>query len=198
MSLLFETIKYQDKRFHNIEYHQKRMDEAFELFLNAKNPFKLEELLENNQPVTNSTHRCRISYYLTGYSIEFIPYTIRKIHSLKIIKNNDIDYSFKYEDRNQLIELLNQKGDADEIVICKSGYLTDSSYSNIILHKDGIWYTPDTYLLNGTKRQYLLNSGIIKEKAIHLDDLEQYDSISLINAMLEPGQVQLPLSSVLL
>lgn len=59
-----------------------------------------------------------------------------------------------------------------------------SSYSNVALF-DGFGYvTPSTFLLNGTKRQSLIAQGILKEKDIPVNELSQYRSLHLINAMI--------------
>jgi 4-amino-4-deoxychorismate lyase len=52
-------------------------------------------------------------------------------------------------------------------------------------------------LLNGVKRQALLASGVLIEKTITIDDLAQYECVSLINAMLDPGEVVVPITNII-
>jgi 4-amino-4-deoxychorismate lyase len=74
---------------------------------------------------------------------------------------------------------------ADEILIIKNGFVTDTSFSNIVFF-DGIkWITPSTYLLNGTQRQQLLQQGAIIEEEIRPSDLKHFRFAKLINAMLD-------------
>ncbi|MEO0570500.1 MAG: aminotransferase class IV, partial [Bacteroidota bacterium] len=77
----------------------------------------------------------------------------------------------------------------DDILIVRKGWLTDSYYANIIFWDGTGWYTPSTYLLNGTKRSQLLQGGIIQEAPIQLKDLKSFKGFQLINAMLDfkPG-----------
>ena len=55
----------------------------------------------------------------------------------------------------------------------------------------GSWVTPDTPLLRGTMRQYLLEEGEISEKMIGAEDLAAYTGARMINCMmdLETGPV---------
>lgn len=116
--------------------------------------------------------------------IECIPYTPRQPKTVGIVKHETIDYTYKYTDRRVLNELVRQSG-CDDVIIIKQGLVTDASFSNLVFEADGKRFTPDTYLLPGTKRQFLLDTGIITEKRITIDDIRQYDRIRFINAMLD-------------
>ena len=60
----------------------------------------------------------------------------------RLIEDNKISYSYKYTTRGSLNELLTKRERYDEILIVKKGFITDTSYSNIIFF-DGIkWLTP--------------------------------------------------------
>ena len=88
-------------------------------------------------------------------------------------------------DRDKLIQLQQSKGTCDEILIYQNGRITDTSYSNVVFYDGNQYITPSTYLLNGTKRRYLLERGIIKEQDIGLGDLPRFRYLFLINAMLD-------------
>ena len=45
------------------------------------------------------------------------------------------------------------------------------------------WITPDTPLLPGTMRAYLIEKGVLAEDRIILEDLSRYQCVRLINAM---------------
>ena len=62
-----------------------------------------------------------------------------------------LDYAFKYEDRSALMRLTRQKGICDDILITKDGFITDTSYSNVVLENSEGLFVPHTYLLNGTR-----------------------------------------------
>ena len=90
-----------------------------------------------------------------------------------------------YSFRQVLDALLQQKGECDEVLITRNGFITDTSYSNVVLAREGKLFTPAQPLLNGTKRQQLLQRGIIQTKDIHRDSLGEYERVILINAMLD-------------
>jgi len=72
------------------------------------------------------------------------------------------------------------------------------TYSNVVFRKNGEFFTPHTYLLNGTKRQRLLRESIIKEAAITVDNLHEFEHVYLINAMLDiEDGVGCPVQSIL-
>lgn len=128
--------------------------------------------------------KCRVVYRKTVQDVTFERYIPKKVESLKLIEASP-DYRFKYADRQVLDALLQQKGECDEILITRNGFITDTSYSNVVLAREGKLFTPAQPLLNGTKRQQLLQRGIIQTKDIHRDSLGEYERVILINAMLD-------------
>ena len=95
--------------------------------------------------------------------------------------------------------MLRQKDDCDDILIVQSGCITDTSYSNVVLFDGESYYTPDTYLLNGIRRQQLLASGKIKERRITPAMLSHFERLYLINSMLDiADDVSLPVTSLYL
>lgn len=119
--------------------------------------------------------------------VEFLHYTPRPIRSLKLVADDAIDYAWKFEDRSALEHLFAQKGDCDDILIVKNGFLTDSSYSNLAFYDGEAWYTPETPLLEGVQREQLLREGCLIPASIRVEDLHCFSQIALINAMLELG-----------
>ncbi len=117
--------------------------------------------------------------FLYGKTIELIElnkYRIRSIQSLKIVHHDAIDYQHKYEDRTALANPFGQRCEADDILIIKDGRITDSYYCNIAFRdSDRRWLTPSEPLLNGTKRQRLLEKGLIYKQNIRVDDIAQFD-----------------------
>ena len=128
--------------------------------------------------------RCRLLYRSEIEKIEFIPHEERIVSSLKLVPSDDIEYSLKYADRKQLMYLFDLRGHCDEILIVKNGFITDTSISNIVLRRqNGSWVTPDTPLLNGTMRMFLLESGLITEESVRIEDLGSYTGARMINCM---------------
>ncbi len=110
-----------------------------------------------------------------------------------------IDYHFKYADRTPLLQLLELRGACDDVLIVRHGEITDTSYSNILLFDGTRYVTPRASLLNGTKRRRLLEEGRIEEAAIRPSDLPRFQTLHLINAMLDiEDNISLPVSRILL
>ncbi len=184
MSPLIETIRLNDGAFFNLEYHQQRMNVAFQnLFPKASLP-DLDQLIQTHPFPDKGLYKTRIIYNCESIKIEYQPYQRRNIDSLQIVIDDRIDYSFKWEDRKSLSELLKNKGTADEILIVKDGLITDTSYSNIVFYDGQHWITPTTPLLKGTQRQFLLDHHQISEAKIRVGDLKSFKQAGLINAMM--------------
>ena len=49
--------------------------------------------------------KCRIVYNREIIKVEFVPYVLKQIRSLKLV-NAEIDYAYKYEDRTNINKLL--------------------------------------------------------------------------------------------
>ena len=87
---------------------------------------------------------------------------MRSIRTLKLVTANHIDYRYKSTDRSELNRLTAQKGNCDDIVIVKNGFITDTSFTNLALFDGHQWLTPAHPLLAGTQRALLLEQGKIK------------------------------------
>jgi 4-amino-4-deoxychorismate lyase len=178
--LLLETIKIEEGQIHNLSYHQARSTQSRQKLFKSKDILDLSSLI--NPPKTG-LYRCRIMYGETLHSIEYIPYTSKKIETLKIVPA-DIEYSFKYANRNALNALLTSNSDVDEVIIEKNGLLTDTTLSNIAFFDGDTWFTPEKPLLEGTMRAKLIDEGFLKTQEITQKDLSDYSQVALINAML--------------
>lgn len=188
-----ESILFKDGVYHNLELHQKRVNRTFHHFMPDAPSHKLSEVLP---PLTmTGTYKVRAVYDAdqedVDFDVEFIEYVPRKIETLEVVSSAPFDYAFKYEDRTHIHTMV-QQAEADDVIISIDGKVTDGSYSNLAFW-DGIdWFTPDTPLLNGVRRQQLLGEGEIKEAPIRVGDLGAFQKVSLINAMLDLGEVELP------
>lgn len=194
--MFLETICIQQGEIKNREGHEHRMRQTAAHFgfktPQLPNLCKLlpEELREEKV-------KCRVIYREEIEEITFERYLPKRIESLKLMEAT-VDYPFKFADRSPLNVLLAKKGDCDEILITRDGFISDTSFSNVVFSKGKKFYTPENPLLNGTKRQLLLRKGVICEKKIHQDDLREYDRIYLINAMLDlEDGVSLPVEAII-
>ncbi len=175
---LLETIKIENGKVHNIEWHNRRCNQSrLELF-GEKSVLNLEEFIE---PPKKGLYRCRILYDNEVNSVEYIPYSPKKITSLKIIQSN-IDYKYKYSNREELTSLL--ENSYDEVIIEKNGFLTDTTIANIAFYDGKQWVTPLEPLLEGTMRTKLLSEEFLILKNIKSKDIKSYSHFALMNAMI--------------
>lgn len=177
-----ETIKALDGELFNMQYHQQR----YESVLTAHGVNKFVELAEHLEPPKNGLYRCRLTYDTTGsISVTYHEYKKRDISSLKLIFDQEIEYSFKSTNRDELDALYAKKEDCDDILIIKDLLVTDTSTANIALYKNGKWLTPKEPLLKGTTRQRLLSEGKIEEADLNVSELRSFSKVALLNAMID-------------
>ena len=141
--------------------------------------------------------KCRIEYQDEVEKVEYQPYTIRPVKSLRMVTSDGLDYTYKSSNRQKLDELFKQKGEADDILIIRDGFLTDTSIANIALWNGEQWETPEKPLLEGTMRASLLGKGLIVPAEIRPQDLSRYSLIRLFNAMIGFGEIELPVQHIL-
>ena len=181
--LFTEVIKIEDGVLYNLEYHKARVARTLAAFGICQIDFAMvEDAVPAN--CTNGLYKCRIVYSNKIEKMEFTPYIFRKIETVELVADNNIEYSFKYADRVRL-NALKAASSCDEIIIVKNGFITDSSYTNLVLKQGKEYFTPKECLLPGTKRQALLDAGIIKLRSIRACELSAYNSIHFINAMID-------------
>ena len=198
MSLLVETIKVEDGTLQNICFHNERMTRSlYEVFGLRKEP-DLEKIIKIPEFVGKGVYKCRVEYDDNATNVEFLPYTIRSVRSLKPIMDDNISYSNKYINRDNIHRLMEMRGDCDDILIIKNGMVTDSSYANVIFRDfNGNWVTPSTYLLAGTRRANLLQKGLISESIISYSDITKYTEVKLINTMIGIGDTEgIPVANI--
>jgi len=185
MSLLVETIRSEDGKLLNTGFHNERMTSSlFDLF-GLRTEIDVDNIITVPPYAYQGLYKCRIVYDNKSFEIEFVPYKIRQVKSLKMITDNNIKYPYKFTDRSGLNKLTELKGDCDDILIIQNGMVTDSSYANVVFKDlNGNWFTPSTYLLQGTMRSSLLKQGLISETTISYKDIGKYSEVRLINAMI--------------
>jgi len=178
--LILETIKIDKGKVFNLSYHQKRFDQSRKELFSDMKPMDLTDMIEAPE---KGLYRCRILYDTGIHSIEYMPYRAKVIQTLKIVPAN-IDYAYKYVDRNAFNTLLQSSPGFDEIIIEKNGFITDTSISNLAFYDGSRWVTPETPLLEGTMRAKLLDEGFLIKSQIQKKDLGKYSHVALMNAML--------------
>lgn len=191
-----ETIKIKNGEIYNLPLHLRRMQQTARHFFGTVPGLRAEDIIIPTE-VSEQLAKCRIIYDSAIREISVLPYTFRTIQSLRIVEDNDIEYLYKSTDRDRLNRLYARKGDCDDILITKNGRITDTSFTNLVFENSRGLFTPVSYLLNGTKRQLLLEQKIIRETEITFSDLPKYDRVYLINAMIELEDcISIPVSNL--
>ena len=186
MMRFIETIKIENGIAQNLDLHLERASNTCFHHFGVRAVWSFDRIINE----IKSSHNERVYKLRIIYSGKIEHYTIEKyepkiVKTLKIVDGGNIDYSFKYEDRLALNKLLDLRGGCDDIIIIKDGFVTDTSFSNLVFLDGGQFFTPASFLLNGIKRQQLLRDGKIKEKEINLEDINKYSKVFMINSMLD-------------
>ncbi len=196
MCRLIETIRIEDGQPALLGYHQRRFDFARATLYPDAQPIELETILDIPPGLQSGVAKARVTYGRSIERVEFSPYQMRPIRSLMVVYSDTIRYPHKYADRNALHQLFEQRMACDDILIVKNGRITDTYYCNIVVENAEGRFTTDTPLLSGTRRAYLLDQNVIRSRPLHLQDLAEFHTLYLINAMIPLGQLHLPVQHV--
>lgn len=142
--------------------------------------------------------KCRVVYREKIEQISFIPYQQKIIKSLSLVPLKP-SHTYFYKSTNRaFLELLLAHAGADEVIFFDhNGFITDSSYTNLLFLQGNTYYTPSTPLLEGVQRTHLLASKKIEERQIKLEDLSLYSHVGFINAMMPLEEMPLlPIESI--
>ena len=190
-----ESIKLLNGDVYHLAYHQERVCRTFSHFFPSEKVLSLQESISKIALPAIGKYKIRIVYSKDNLIVEIHPYHIKPINTIKCVNADEYDYSYKFLNR-EFLNTLKQTSGADEVIFLKNGKVTDSSYANIIFFDGKQWLTPSFFLLNGTCRQRLLNEGKITEAPIHYTDIHNFEQIGFINAMLDMGEFNLPISKL--
>ncbi|MBM6992422.1 MAG: aminotransferase class IV [Prevotella sp.] len=182
----------------NLSYHLNRIRRTRMHFWNSEKELNADELLASVVPCPGIS-KLRFLYDASHfYDIDCTPYEMRRVDSLKIVSDATIDYPFKREDRDDLNRLRTLRDQCDDVLIVKDNHITDTSYTNVAFFDGLHWITPDTPLLPGTRREYLLDTQKIIEEEITLSDISRFTHLAMFNAMIDLGELVIPTSHLML
>ena len=195
MEQYLETIRIEEGRACHLPYHNQRMNET-RAHLGLSDGLDLEAVI-GDVSIYQQRTRCRIVYDTEIRSVEFFPYQIRSVKTLRLVEDNQVDYGRKYANRSALNRCFAQRGACDDVLIVQNGDVTDTTIANVAFWNGETWFTPSTPLLKGTMRASLLDSHQIQEAKIRVEDLSHFSRLRLFNAMISFGEIELPIQSVL-
>ena len=188
---LFETIALYQKRPRHLIYHQRRVNKAFKEYFNSSRSVDLQNRIDTYLRQQNlesaQCYRLKVIYNRDGViEITHTPYQAKRVENLLLVEVPNASYSYKFTQR-ELFDALHKNFEANEFIITKDGYLTDTTIANIALYhkKEKQWHTPKKPLLKGTTRERLLETQKIVAKDIDFRSLNNYSNIAILNAMVE-------------
>jgi 4-amino-4-deoxychorismate lyase len=197
MYQLIETIKLNDGIPENLDYHNLRFNRARNDLFGIPDAFDLTREIMVPIEFRKGLVKCRIIYAETIEKIQYEPYSLKQVKTLRLVYDDSISYSYKFRNRDHLNQLFSFRRQADDVIIIKSGWITDSSICNLVFENADGLYTPSTPLLKGTKREKLIFEKIIIEKEIRKNELQEYQKVHLINAFLDPEDLVINVKNIL-
>lgn len=191
MFLFLESIKLLNGKVYHLDWHQKRVDETFTKCFPKAESLNLKQIISEHSIPQKGLYKMRIIYNATDFQLELVPYTKREINTFEFIEI-DFDYNLKSTNRTK-IDTLKNTSTKDEVIFTKDNHILDSSYANLAFFDGENWFTPNTYLLNGTTRQRLIRENQLIEIPMRVSQLKNFQKISFINALndLEENMVEL-------
>ena len=178
---LFESIRVEGGNVHLLQYHQKRLERSYLYMFKKKCAWQLNSMIP--ELPKEGSYKLRFLYSKDRFTSELLPYTSRKIERLKLIEIDSYSYDHKFTDRSGLDNAYKLRGDCDDVLLTKNGFLTDTSYCNILLFDGTQWVTPEKPLFEGVQREFLIDQQRVIPKQIHVNDLSDFISFKLINAL---------------
>lgn len=193
--MLFETIRVLDGCAERLELHRTRAERSCGVALPGFADAVARVVAGLPQ---RGEFRLHLPYDATG----FFPATVqayrpRVIRRLRVVEAA-VDYALKDEDRSVFEALRARYPDADELLLTRGGLVTDTCFSNVLVGEPGHWVCPADCVLAGTRRESLLREGAVAQRPVRVEDLADYPFLTLINAMLPPGRIMLPMRDVLM
>jgi 4-amino-4-deoxychorismate lyase len=168
----------------NLKFHQERALRSRKHLFGIVDDFDLSRSIEIPAGLGPGVYKCRMIYGVKVDKVEFEPYNSRTISTLKIVFDDEIDYSCKFADRSSLNQLYARRGDCDDVLIVKNNLVTDTFYSNILFLRNQQWFTPDKPLLEGVQRRFLIETGHVRTMEIRLSDIRLFEKFMPVNAMM--------------
>lgn len=159
LSLLKESL------CNNINFLESNINDFMLCRLTLSRNGMLSCTLQNLQPISSTT----VKLIIADYEITPLSYH-------KTTQREHFDKAMQSISKNECFDYLYMSAD---------GKLIEGSRSNILIAKNGKYYTPPSSigLLSGTLRDMLIYYGICKEKILYKADLYSADSLYCLNSV---------------
>ncbi|MGN8645338.1 aminodeoxychorismate synthase component I [Gracilibacillus sp. HCP3S3_G5_1] len=191
---LLESLKLDNGNYPLMDYHIQRLNHSAQYF---GYPFAMDKVKEELAILANQfkkgVYKVRLVYHPSGkmelecQPVKPIDGPIRTIVAPTPVDKNNIYLYHKTTNREiyQKIDQATPPHVLSTLLWNNEGYITEFTIGNIVVEKDGRFFTPPVSdgLLPGTQRLQLLEENKIKEKQIPLSELKQYEQIWFINSI---------------
>ena len=152
---LFESIKIENGEICNPLFHERRFRSSYVTYFQQSPRYELLRDIDIEAALeSKGVFKLRISYNLHSKIFSITPYKPKNIETLRLVRQNGIDYRIKYNHRGNLADCFAQRAYCDDVLIAKDDFITDTSYCNITFYRNGKWYTPKHPLLKGTETNH--------------------------------------------
>jgi 4-amino-4-deoxychorismate lyase len=189
--IFLESIRIKNGVVYNLPYHLKRMNDTCRERFGEDAPTLSLDIPED---MKQGVVKCRVLYSNKIESIEFIPYTLPSISTFSFVDISElnIDYHLKYACRDEINALKEGLNKSQDIIMVRDGYVTDSSFANLVFTDGKRYVTPKQTLLPGTMRASLIDVKFLEVKPIRAVDVSRlFTHFTIINAMLPFGSYPL-------
>mgnify|MGYP002611297372 FL=1 len=102
MCPFIETIRIENGKAVNLGFHNYRFNRTRRDIFECNLPVNLADFIQPGE-YTERT-RCRVEYQEEVEKVEYLPYTLRPVNSLKLVTSDGLDYTYKSTDRQKLDE----------------------------------------------------------------------------------------------
>ena len=184
---IIETMKVQNWQILLKRLHFSRLKRTAKKF-GFKTNYKLEKIYPKYKSciiriLMNKDGKIKIEYK----KLNELKTNVVKLAKNKTQSTNKFLY-YKTTNRmwyNETMSKIAENKVFDEIYLNEKNQITEGARSNVVIKKEGVYYTPSLKcgLLNGCFRQFLLKKIIMVEKELYLKDLKNADKIFLINSI---------------
>ena len=130
MSQFFETIKSVGGKLQLLDLHSERLNKTRAEVFGVKNLINLFDEINLPCEEKGAISKVKVTYGKYLESIEIEPYSIKSHKKVKFLDIPELDYKYKSTERSALNIPNNQE--LDDVIFLKNGFLTDSSYCNLV------------------------------------------------------------------
>lgn len=201
---LFETMLWTpDAGYFLLDKHITRMADSADYFDFSFSREKLKKFLDRIAAEFTSQKRIKVLLSRFGKFSEEVKdfHSQEKVFKARLAENaidSNNAFFFHKTTRREIYPIPQNECD-DVLLFNEKNELTEFTIGNLVVDMDGERFTPPLAcgLLPGTFRAYLLETGQIKERIIHKDELLKCSKIFLVNSLRKWAEVEIQRESIL-